>query len=249
MKLFPSYNSPNAVKPWHVPLSTARLSTLFDPSWDLTIARIAAYIDGVNSVEAISQMSNTDIDLTRDAVAHLQYYGCLILLDLFQLSAEYAPTASIGSIFMDEVLQSECAGYVASHGEAIHRNIILELYASLGHGQTLKTWCVDNATNLGRVDVRRFITFGIIKGFLYRVQKYPVKSALTGPGRKDTWASHPVTETEGESILAPIPQDNHLAAYLDGRHCFDQICTQKRVSEQMVMAELRNFSDVQIVYR
>jgi hypothetical protein len=49
---------------------------------------------------------------------------------------------------------------------------IVELYASLRQGQNVKQWYTLNARQLANVDIRRFITFGIIKGFLYRVHKY-----------------------------------------------------------------------------
>lgn len=49
---------------------------------------------------------------------------------------------------------------------------IVELYASLRQGQSVKQWYTLNARQLANVDIRRFITFGIIKGFLYRVHKY-----------------------------------------------------------------------------
>ncbi|EED16795.1 nitrogen permease regulator Npr2, putative [Talaromyces stipitatus ATCC 10500] len=49
---------------------------------------------------------------------------------------------------------------------------IVELYASLRQGQSVKQWYTLYARQLGNVDIRRFITFGIIKGFLYRVHKY-----------------------------------------------------------------------------
>ncbi|OKL59403.1 hypothetical protein UA08_05346 [Talaromyces atroroseus] len=49
---------------------------------------------------------------------------------------------------------------------------IIELYASLRQGQSVKQWYILHERQLANVDIRRFITFGIIKGFLYRVHKY-----------------------------------------------------------------------------
>lgn len=49
---------------------------------------------------------------------------------------------------------------------------IVQLYASLRQGQSVKQWYNLHNRELANVDIRRFITFGIIKGFLYRVHKY-----------------------------------------------------------------------------
>lgn len=251
MKLFPTYTSPNPVRPWHVPLSTARLSTLVDPSWDLTLSRVASCVNGVSSIAAISLQSETDMDLTRDAIAHLQYYGCILLLDIFQLSAVYAPTATIGNIFADQTLQAECIRYVTTSVDDIDRNAILQLYASIGHGQTVRAWCADNRANITGIDVRRFITFGVIKGFLYRVHKFAINTAPSVLGQRGLYwtQQQQMLDADGETSLGPIPHEHVLASYLDGNHCFDQICTERRMSEQALVKELRKFSDIQIIYR
>ncbi|KAJ5139620.1 Nitrogen permease regulator [Penicillium atrosanguineum] len=49
---------------------------------------------------------------------------------------------------------------------------IVELYASLKQGQSVKQWYSQHSRELANIDIRRFITFGVIKGFLYRVHKY-----------------------------------------------------------------------------
>lgn len=249
MKLFPTYAAPHPVRAWHVPLSTARLSTLFDPSWDLTVARVAARINGVSSVAVIAQQADVDIDLTREAIAHLQYYGCILLLDIFQLSAVYAPTATIGNIFTDEALQAECVRYVTASVDNIDRNMILQLYSSVSHGQTVKAWCIDNRANLTGIDIRRFITFGVIKGFLYRVHKFAINTASTTLIQAGHHRPMQVQDADGEMMVGTIPMGHPLTKYLDGTHCFDQICTEMRMSEQAVMKDLRKFSDIQIIYR
>ena len=81
-------------------------------SWDLTLLRIIPYIDGVASVSRISQLADADLNLTRKAIAHLVYYGCVILLDIFQFGAIYAPTADFGAFVESTEMQAECLRYV-----------------------------------------------------------------------------------------------------------------------------------------
>lgn len=248
MKLFPTYTSPKPVKSWHVPLSTARLSSSIDTSWDLTLSRIAVCINGTNSVATIAQLSGSDLDLTCNAIAHLQYYGCLLLLDIFQFSAIYAPTAKIGNIFSDRTLQDECARYVTTTPFEANRDGILQLYASLKHGLTLKLWCLENKDLLSGIDVRRFVTFGVIKGFVYRVHKYAFDTGPVGIERREFRSPQKATSQDVDAV-GPVPRDHPLAKYLDGMHCFDEICTGENMTEAAVMRELKMFSDIQVIYR
>ncbi|KAK4989612.1 Nitrogen permease regulator 2 [Elasticomyces elasticus] len=201
LKLFPTRPPPAPVHGWHVPLSTVRLSSLQTSAWDLTLQKIIPHINGVNTVVRIAMLADTDFALTRKAVSHLLYYGCMILLDVFQFGAIYAPTADIGAFFADDKMQEECRRYIAVPytpfseqpppltagfgGEpstlAPHvtfalpaRSTLLHLYSTLRQGLTLKNWCMEHSADLGNIDVRRLITFGVIKGFLYRVHRYAI---------------------------------------------------------------------------
>ncbi|KAI5299017.1 hypothetical protein KEM56_003597, partial [Ascosphaera pollenicola] len=53
---------------------------------------------------------------------------------------------------------------------------IVQLYADLHQGQTVRQWYMLHVRELANIDIRRFITFGVIKGFLYRVRKYAIST-------------------------------------------------------------------------
>lgn len=213
-------------------------------SSDLTLNRILPYINGINSISRIAQLADTDLSLTRRAIQHLVYYGCLVLLDMFSFSAIYALTAEIGGFIIDEEVKEECARYVrvprlrmtrnttgmnygtqparaqedcsepitcsASRQDSlslqtpqgseinsysspqkpdegdfvewhIDHEALITLYTSLRQGLTLKNWVLENLDLLSGIDVRRFITFGIIKGFVYRIHKYAIASTTSLP--------------------------------------------------------------------
>ena len=194
----------------------------------------------------ISQLSDTDIAITGDVIAHLQYYGCILLLDISQFSAIYASTAKIGITFTDLALQHECVRYVSVTTEQVDVNIILQLYASLRHGVTLEAWYVKNSASLTGLDVRRLVTFGVIKGFLYRVFKYALNSAPAGSGRRDLQQA---VDRGGESIIGPTAQSHVFAKYLDGEQRFDETCAEQAMHAQSIMKELQKFSDTKIIYR
>ncbi|KAI5843897.1 nitrogen permease regulator 2 [Morchella snyderi] len=223
LKLFPTYAPPPPVRPYHVPLLTVQLDQLMDVNWDLTMQRIVPYIDGINSVKRIADLSDSDYTLTRKCVDHLLYYGCLVMVDVFQFGAIYACTAEISSLVADVAAQEECAAYVSTSGTRVPFPRLLEMYTSLSQGVVLRKWCVENAAWLVGVDVRRFVSFGVVKGFLYRSHRWPVV-------------------VDGEK------RSGGLWGWVDGGHCVDEICTELGMGEREVLGRLEGL-DVVIVNR
>lgn len=226
-----------------------------------------------------------------------------------------------------------------SRGAVVDGVAIVDLYANLKQGQSVKQWYAQHSDRLAYIDIRRFITFGIIKGFLYRVHKYAyatgfpkhhknhhhhhrhnsssnsyfynqyhpgMTSGLSsrGPGTganspyassagnsqghhyyydQGTSAQSESTNTTSNTVTAAsggtsTSVDDHdhghdhdhdrdrdqdvvreeeefidnrgLVKYLDGMHCFDQICTELEVSERVLMARLRRYpGEVMVIHR
>ncbi|KAF2666605.1 nitrogen permease regulator 2 [Microthyrium microscopicum] len=279
LKIFPTRPPPPPIYAWHVPLSTVQLAHLANSS-DLTLSRIIPHIDGIASVAQIAQLADTDLHLTRKAIAHLLYYNCVILLDIFQYAAIYAPTADFGVFVDDSAAQDEALRYVcvgqyrrltdseigggATSGErwawrsnesGLDRARLVELYAGLQQGLTLKSWCLRNTAMLLGLDVRRFITFGVIKGFLYRVHKYVVLdgSASIENARPKDITSKVVNwrDLKRRGSDSSDTADLSLGRYLDGMHCFDEICTELQLSEKKVLEKLKmkHKSNIVIIHR
>lgn len=261
VKLFPCYPPPPPLLPHQVPLSTVPLQDLVDDNWDLTMLRILPFIDGVNSVKQIALRADADYKLTRKAVQHLLYYGCLLLLDVFQFGAIYASTAEIAGFVEDPEVQAECARYVVlpdeEGGDAgvtdnkkeVSERGLVELYLALRQGLTVKSWYVEHEAELVGIDVRRFITFGVIKGFLYRVHKYAISPSAVKQvkmmnkkrGVSDKGMQKQKEKSgEGEKVLGE---------FLGGAHCFDEICTEFMISERELINRLKTWGDVQIIHR
>ncbi len=261
IKLFPTYPPPPPLYAHHVPLSTVRLENLVDENWDLTMLRILPWIDGVNSVKQISLLADADFKLVKKAIRHLLYYGCVLLLDIFSFSAIYAPTESISEFVESEETQGECARYVALADSVItgedttliNGTRLAELYLSLRQGQSVKIWCMEHADVVSMIDVRRFITFGVIKGFLYRVHKYAFansKRRAKGLTRENfTHAKRKETNGTVQRVEKNDSEEGKLEKYLDGTHCFDEICTDLMISEKELLDRLKAWGDVQILCR
>ncbi|ODH33673.1 hypothetical protein ACO22_03291 [Paracoccidioides brasiliensis] len=197
---------------------------------------------------------------------------------------------------------------------------LVELYASLRQGKTVKQWYIEHLHELAYIDLRRFITFGVIKGFLYRVHKYayatksPARPARQsrqelpssspssslsqstrngsftcsgvdiagGGGRRLSTRSHrSIGSRSGNDYVSTmivsrgsygdndiaveddredgydleddeevVIDDRSLRKYLDGAHCFDQICTELEISEKELTNRLKRYPyEVQIIDR
>jgi len=124
MKLFPYYPTPPEVKGWHVPVARMKFADVVDPTWDLTLQRVIAHIDGVSDVRRIAFNADVSLELTRLALRHLLYYDTIILLDMFFFGACYAPRPAISDFVanIDDIVD-ECATYVCVTGSHTHVNL------------------------------------------------------------------------------------------------------------------------------
>jgi hypothetical protein len=174
---------------------------------------------------------------------------------------------------------------------------LIALYTSLRQGLSLKNWVLNNLNELRGIDVRRLITFGIIKGFLYRVHKYAVATTSTTtlppapptslatstanlhdanetatmrggshtplpPGAQGQGQVHPSFSLHRPSVAqvahnqqsgtTPNLDSQEMGAgenalpmlkFLDGMHCFDEICTELSLSEKEVETRVKGMGD------
>ncbi|ROW14214.1 hypothetical protein VPNG_04260 [Cytospora leucostoma] len=95
MKLFPHHRAPPEVRGWHVPVAKMKFSEVVDPTWDLTLQKVIARIDGVSDVRRIAFNADVSLELTKLALRHLLYYDTVLLLDMFFFGSCYAPRPGI----------------------------------------------------------------------------------------------------------------------------------------------------------
>lgn len=81
------------------------------------------------------------------------------------------------------------------------------------------------------------ISFGVIKGLIYRVHKYPI---LASTNESETQSSFP-TKSQYHLVVnkytgTPIHSD--IIPYLDGKHHYDEICTDLECSPQELDEQL-----------
>ncbi|KIM62127.1 hypothetical protein SCLCIDRAFT_120438 [Scleroderma citrinum Foug A] len=204
LKIFPFYPNPPTVKDWQVPVALINLNDRMDDNWDLTMKKVCEHINGVNHVRRIAQLADCDLELTRQAIAHLLYYQVIMTIDIFQYSNMYTLRKSVQWLADELHVKDECGPYVTKPGKSIPDwPRLLHLYSRFKPGKTVFEWMESyGAHDLG-IDVRRFTSFGVIKGFLRRVHRYPVL-------------------LPSDTLLTPPPE---LMPLLDGEHHTDELAT------------------------
>ncbi|OZJ04546.1 hypothetical protein BZG36_02715 [Bifiguratus adelaidae] len=235
MKLFPTYPNPPPVYDYQVPVCMVNLDRLKDVNWDLSMLAIIKYIDGVNHVKRIAELADVDPQWTRLCIQHLVYYGCVILIDIFQFSNIYTVTTEFISFLenasMDAMIDAVCLTAIFVDAAPIPISKLIDLYCNLKHGITVREWVQQYDVEALPIDVRRFISFGIIKAILHRVNTYPILDppAYTSSAQSmQTLAMPP----------AHIPME--WLPYLDGTHHLDEICTEFGKSAKKVRKILTN---------
>ncbi|EEY64899.1 uncharacterized protein PITG_16224 [Phytophthora infestans T30-4] len=185
LKLFPTLQDPASVFEYQVPVAIRDLRALLENSaeWDLALQQIVPFIDGVRYVKRISLEADVEIAIVKKCVRQLLYYGCVTLIDIFLHSNIYANTPKIAVLANDPKLQAECAVYISKSGHAPPSFArIFALYCSVQPSLRMSDFCVVYSDSLALIDVRRFVTFGLIHGFLRRVHRYPICIDRNVPG-------------------------------------------------------------------
>lgn len=176
LKLFPSFANPPPVYDWHVPVLLLDINKFMNDGWDLTLVRLIPFINGINHIKRIAQMADTDIVLVKQCVQHLLYFSLAILIDIFQFSNVYVVRPQVAYMLSDPDVEFECASYVAQPGhELLPGPALWKMYSMLRYGRTVHDWVELLGVQIQAIDVRRFITFGVIKGFVRRVHQYPLQ--------------------------------------------------------------------------
>jgi hypothetical protein len=79
------------------------------------------------------------------------------------------------------------------------------------------------------------ISFGVIKGLIYRVHKYPILTSNTSENESFP-LKHQYHRVINKSTGATIHPD--IIPFLDGKHHYDEICTELECSPQELDEQL-----------
>ncbi|WFD23698.1 Nitrogen permease regulator 2 [Malassezia equina] len=220
LKVFPTFMNPAPVHPWDVPVLLLDMSSYVNDGWDLTLVKLLPFLDGTNHVRRISELADTDVALVCQCIEHLLYYSFAIVIDIFQFSNIYMLRPQVARMFDDVQMGNECASYVARPGlHPLPAPTLFRMYSMLRSGRTLHEW-VDLVGHYAQsIDIRRFITFGVIKGFVRRVHRYPVlmssdEAVDASQMSEATHAQQTTMEGNGASTIPSPPARSSVFSHL-----------------------------------
>ncbi|XP_041047978.1 GATOR complex protein NPRL2 isoform X3 [Carcharodon carcharias] len=188
------------------------------------VNKILPYIDGFRHIQKISAEADVELNLVRIAVQNLLYYGVVTLVPIFQYSNVYCPTPRVQDLVDDKSLQEECLAYVTKPGpKRASLRDVFQLYCGLSPGTTARDLCSRYAQQLQQVDERKLIQFGLMKGLIRRLHKYPVKI------NRDERSRPPRLYT--------------------GSHSYDEICCKTGISYKELDERLENDSNIIVCWK
>ncbi|KAK6420008.1 Nitrogen permease regulator 2 [Oleoguttula sp. CCFEE 5521] len=277
------------VRDWDVPLFIRSLQSSDYETLDLVLAQIAPHVNGVSHVKKIAQLADVHLPLARRAIRALVRSGHAMILDIFHFQAVYQLTADFAYFASDAEMGDECREFItidpadnifapswdadmrsrAAETGTILRTAVIDLYSAVDGANSVAEFCAAHGTRLYNIDIRRFFTFGVIKGFIKRRHKYAMESSASDikdltsnaarwkpepdPDRawrdaafSSGWATPPVHSPKLTKDSLPSNKqlrddmDAKLVKYLDGQHCIDQICVELGMTEKAILARLRS---------
>lgn len=220
LKVPPKIKDPPAIMDYDVPIIVNDKYMMNKSNLDLTTLQILPYMDNFKHVARIATEADVEINLTKSCLQNLLHYNVIKIVSIFQYSNAYITCPEISRLVEDVQLQDECIRYVARKGlsaEPKFRDLFM-LYCSLAPGTTVRDLCNRyNPHNL-KIDEKKLIQFGLMKGLIRRWHKYPIK--LT---------------SESDSH-----RQRNLHNWFNGLHSYDEICCKTGHSYQEIENKVEN---------
>lgn len=231
LKIVKVYPDPDEVLDEHVPLLLITKSHLRPNRWDLTTQQIIPYIDGYRHISRIAIEADVEVSLVKACIQNMMYYGIVKLIPIFQYSNSYLPTQRLVALYEDENLRQDCVNYVArvtQPPEVLPSfRSIFRMYCSMNYGATVRDLCIQFNPSSLNINEKRLVRFGLMKGLIRRIHKYPVIINTNDVG------DHASTQQSSIRLSANL---------LDGDHNFDQICC-KIAKQNISIVELNDEID------
>eukprot|EP00106_Octopus_bimaculoides_P020663 XP_014788105.1 PREDICTED: nitrogen permease regulator 2-like protein [Octopus bimaculoides] len=172
--------------------------------------------------------SISEWDLTTKQVRLHQHYGVIKLISIFQYSNVHATTPEIYRLSEDKDLQDECVRYVRTQGHSLPEfKDIFHLLCEMNPGTTVRDICCQFNPRALRIDERKLIQFGLIKGLIRRIHRYPVKI-------------HNINIQ---------PRLQTLYHYFNGLHSYDEICGRMGMSYNELDELIESDSSVVVYFK
>lgn len=246
LKIVKVHPDPEEVSDEQVPVLLITRNLLRPSRWDLTTQQILPYIDGYRHITRIATEADVEVSLVKACIQNLIYYGIVKLIPIFQYSNSYLPTQRLVELYENESLQQECAKYVARITGSTGENhlpsfrSIFKIFCNMNYGITIRDLCLQFNPCALNIDEKRLIKFGLMKGLIRRIHRYPV--LVEG--------QEPPGEQLSGTASSPINSNNKIL--FDGDHNYDQICckvAKQNVSFKELNDDVERRDDILLIHK
>ncbi|KAL5259063.1 hypothetical protein ACHWQZ_G009512 [Mnemiopsis leidyi] len=225
--------NPPQIKDSDVPIIISNLEE--SAAWDLTLRELYPFLDNQKPVRLLADLSLLDLVLVKKCIQSLIYYNLAFVVSPIRYSNTYYVTSAIQSIMQDPALQDECIEYIKMDERypSPSWEVIFNLYETFQSGIKLKQVFLYEKPFMRNVNERRLVEFGLLKGILKRLHKYPVASNGTITG----------------SNVTPELQEYIQHQVLDGQHSYDDICIKLNLKLEKVENDLDFCKNITIIQK
>lgn len=246
LKVVNVHPDPEKVHGEQVPLLLVTHSLLKPSRWDLTTQQIIPYIDGYRHISRIATEADVEVSLVKACIQNMIYYGIVKLIPIFQYSNSYLPTQRLVELHENDELRQECIKYVAksmSSAETLPSfRSIFKIFCGMNYGITIRDLCLQFNPSSLNIDERRLIRFGLIKGLIRRIHRYPVHV------REETEESTSCQDQQNQ----PSSISRLNLNLFDGEHNYDQICckvAKQKLSVKELNEDVEKCDDILLIHK
>lgn len=240
LKVVKVHPDPEEVLVEQVPLLLVPVNSLRPNRWDLTTQQIIPYIDGFRHILRIATEADVEVSLVKACIQNMIYYGIVKLIPIFQYSNSYLPTQRLVELYENEELQEECIQSVArvSNAPELLPNFhsIFRMFCSMNYGITVRDLCLQFNPSALNIDEKLLIRFGLLKGLIRRIHRYPV---LIDEGESCDISTNPTISLFNIDLF-------------DGDHNYDQICckaSKHNLSFKDLNDEVERRDDITLIHK
>ncbi|XP_064597305.1 GATOR1 complex protein NPRL2-like [Liolophura sinensis] len=227
LKVSPYVTQLPQIEDQDVPQLLPEFETLSAQDWDLTTQQIIGFIDGFNHVVRIASEAGVESNLVKACVQNLLHYKVVKLTSSFQYSNVYTTTPRLADLSGDKNLQEKCIKFVTNHGCSVptFRDVFM-FYCSFTPGTTVRDLCVRYNPSGLRIDEKKLVQYGLMKGYIRRLYKYPIKL-----------------------LDAEYTKGKQLYEFCNGCHNYDEICCKTGLSTQELEEKLEKDPNIVIIWK
>jgi len=235
----------------------APILTILYMEGDINLYKIINLIDGVNSVKKISIETEIENFKVKEYLQNLLYHGLIKLVDIFSFTNKYHLTPEIHNFLTNEQMKQECLKYISKmvnvpvdesakpfkkeKKETTDANEVVKLYLQLKKEQEIGKFINENNNKFNKINIIKFLHFGIMNGFVRRAHEYLFHSEKTKMilFTNEFYEKHlKDREVDEKSMLKSEEKlkkmNDDLEKLMNDNACLDKICVHLEVSKETI---------------